>query len=567
MSKSSFFSRSFQRRDDDPLIDNIHQPLVECKVWGAMNHPDFKYPETNPLEYPDISDKVDVGIAFSGGGVRAALQAHGYIRALHQLGLLNKMKYMSCSSGGSWAGTVFNYSDVPLNDLLGPYIHPSACTLDVFSHVGENSFEQILMNSKFVNSSLKEIATAARSGDARDLWTRMIGNAFLTPYGLNRPLLLPCLPENVARMREVYQQVGADVITSRPDFPFTIINGSINVGGEAIFLPVEFTPLYYSVPLQYNLTDTKVTPVLGTIGGFICEPHGFTSSVSPNQMTDVWCDMADNPDRYRGCTLTKIPIPNKVISISECTGISSNTFNTSIATWSPAVIYDNIQHPLFNYWNPYTEYSGSLRYSDAGGFDTTTVLSLIRRGVTKIIACLSVQGDIDEGNQDSNMYAMAGLFGRAVLDKPEHVIYGFKTAEFNKLRRVFHPSAWTELVAGLQRNYRLGLPATYTLKTRVQPNNLIGIEGNYDVTLFVVVNANSSGWRGAIPQSLSEQIDRDHKRDPFEGLLPGVANDRFPRAFSTRMAYSPVLVNAYSQIATWALLENTQTLLELFRQE
>ena len=55
------------------------------------------WPEESILE-----NKLSVGIAFSGGGLRAASCGLGWLQALHRLGYLEKVKYISSISGGSW---------------------------------------------------------------------------------------------------------------------------------------------------------------------------------------------------------------------------------------------------------------------------------------------------------------------------------------------------------------------------------------------------------------------------------------------------------------------------------
>ena len=54
--------------------------------------------------YTDYSEKQDddaVGVCFSGGGSRAMAAAQGQMLALHNAGLIDKVKYFSAVSGGS----------------------------------------------------------------------------------------------------------------------------------------------------------------------------------------------------------------------------------------------------------------------------------------------------------------------------------------------------------------------------------------------------------------------------------------------------------------------------------
>ena len=48
----------------------------------------------------------------SGGGYRATTLALGWLRALHELGALDKARYISSNSGGSWINGAYSYTQV-----------------------------------------------------------------------------------------------------------------------------------------------------------------------------------------------------------------------------------------------------------------------------------------------------------------------------------------------------------------------------------------------------------------------------------------------------------------------
>jgi predicted acylesterase/phospholipase RssA len=48
-----------------------------------------------------------LGLALSGGGYRSAIFCYGVLRGLHELGVLQKIDYVSAVSGGSWIATPF----------------------------------------------------------------------------------------------------------------------------------------------------------------------------------------------------------------------------------------------------------------------------------------------------------------------------------------------------------------------------------------------------------------------------------------------------------------------------
>ena len=75
-----------------------------------------------PEPFPEdeaLKDRPDFGIAFSGGGTRAAAATIGQLRGLHHNGWLEKVKYITAVSGGSWTAIPFVYSSKTPDELLG----------------------------------------------------------------------------------------------------------------------------------------------------------------------------------------------------------------------------------------------------------------------------------------------------------------------------------------------------------------------------------------------------------------------------------------------------------------
>ena len=69
----------------------------------------------------------NVGLALSGGGTRSASFSIGVLKALHELGILKKVKVISSVSGGSYANySIFNIREL----LLGHIILQGTCTQD-----------------------------------------------------------------------------------------------------------------------------------------------------------------------------------------------------------------------------------------------------------------------------------------------------------------------------------------------------------------------------------------------------------------------------------------------------
>ncbi len=59
-------------------------------------------------------------------GACSYIASLGYLAALHQLGLMPKVRYISGISGGSWATLMYSYAQNSSSDdvLLGPIVPP-----------------------------------------------------------------------------------------------------------------------------------------------------------------------------------------------------------------------------------------------------------------------------------------------------------------------------------------------------------------------------------------------------------------------------------------------------------
>ena len=82
---------------------------------------------------PPESTPGNVGICFSGGGSVALVSALGQMRALNELGLLEKAKAISSISGGSWATVPFSYLPPDISDktFLGKFVDdPAKLTME-----------------------------------------------------------------------------------------------------------------------------------------------------------------------------------------------------------------------------------------------------------------------------------------------------------------------------------------------------------------------------------------------------------------------------------------------------
>jgi hypothetical protein len=300
----------------------------------------------------------------SGGGIRAASLSLGFIRALRKLGIFQRARYLSTNSGGSWiSGPLSFMPEEDIDEYLGEYCPPDECTMTFLSQrlgpkaaatcIAENFVGKLLMEKL-------ERPLANLTGDYRDFWSRNVGEIFFQPFGMDDCDHIP-----------IMQGVSTDHSTPSHavglmrDRPYPIINACVIVNAPSVpYCPLEFTPLYYGVPVKVpSSTDANVF-----IGDSFTEPVGFASQLDASMAEAIAAKAASSPP---GLMMATVPVPSKVISVSESVGISSSYLAQSFLRTSSEVVAEIVDFPVHDYWSPCTGFAGPLRYCDGGGCDNT----------------------------------------------------------------------------------------------------------------------------------------------------------------------------------------------------
>jgi len=189
---------------------------VDAKCWMLSNQ--LMYPEESIL-----TSKTDVGIALSGGGMRAATLSIGWLQVFHELGVLSKVKCVSSISGGSWTSApMSSMPHLDVSKFLGSSLPPENCTLQrlEMESLKDGTHAKVLSDSTFITKMIEyfvenifERAIESQSHTI-DFWSEAVGNSFFKPHGIDCSGSLQALQ---------HQKSSADI-------PYPIINGSILVG-------------------------------------------------------------------------------------------------------------------------------------------------------------------------------------------------------------------------------------------------------------------------------------------------------------------------------------------------
>ncbi|WP_028301969.1 hypothetical protein [Oceanospirillum beijerinckii] len=254
------------------------------------------------VEHSD-SSRGNLGLCFSGGGSRALTCAWGQLLGLDTLGLMEKPRYISSVSGGTWASCIYtflpqNYSD---QDLLGQYFKPADLSLKdaagklnldklgekVYGNIpaGLDIYELLVTAGQFI--------TENRGKNSQWLWADIIASKVLDHYDLRSKGEASWLSTRSFSLSQDYAQATFPQLNPsdqnfyyvRPKRPFIVMNNNIMQKvddadrkiSNIVQLPDQVTPVASGVRGE--------TPDKAIVGGGLVESWGFASDVEQTDAT------------------------------------------------------------------------------------------------------------------------------------------------------------------------------------------------------------------------------------------------------------------------------------------
>ena len=518
--------------------------FVNARVWDTDSGP-LRFPElddTEGLKVPWLAAKADFGVAFSGGGTRSATATLGQLRGLRETGLLDKVRYISAVSGGSWAATPFTYLEERFNDeeFLGTAIDPQTLTVDDFSSPN-GLFAEAVANTGITDDYLLEMFKLG--GD--ETYARTIGRLFLRPFELDNngrfftfheDAREAVLEGNGRSEDEKYYLKEGDFYTVRPGRPYLVVGGTIlrlsNTGHSRQKMQCEYTPLYTGVRRLFPTAGRGGTP----IGGGYVESFAYDSA-SPREQWRGGRWRAQIGRRHR-------------FTLSDVIGSSGA---------APAELLERrgfnfLGFPEFRHWPIHRvgdiadeEYG----HGDGGHLENLGVMPLLARGVTNIMVFVNCKTrfrpEVAEGDRFAG--SLEPLF-RAVADND----YGGDPFTTNV---VFEDNGkFQALIDGLAARKDKGETLMHCDTYRVCPNDHYRIVGGYHANVCWVYNEAVERWRSALRDEVQKLVD---------------ALRRFPH-YRTFFQNAPKVidltvqeVNALAHLSCWNVTANEVTIRDHFQ--
>ena len=481
--------------------------LVAPDSWQQASG-DLGFPEAE-----QVAGKRDLGLAFSGGGTRAATAALGELRGLASNGWTAKARYMTAVSGGAWAVVPYVYSEQSADALLGTFQRPEQLALNTID-TPSGSLEQSVTTSGLLANGVFEGLDIGRAygsklpfadvitgrfgtvfdalrkhyhgedAERRDkTYARVLERIFLRPttgFAVNAPFAwnntqitdIGSRPENRGLITQNF------ALTQ--DRPFLIVGGTL-VHQQAAdhyprLIPVEYTPMYSGVRQQFG----------DDIGGSYVWSWAYDSQAA----------QAGPPGFVSVCLGTKQPTFTLADLIAS-TGAAPQLALLLGAV--PGVAADVQQRfagmfPSFSHFAVQGDRVGSVArfpHGDGGFSDNLGLMPLLARQVHNII--VFVNSAADPAHESS----MRAFFQRLGQD-----IDGDKS-----MNAVFDGALLDPLIRDLNGRAADGrAPVACYSGWHVNANELYNVREYGGLNICWVFNMRAAGWIGRLAPALRAEL-------------------------------------------------------------
>lgn len=481
---------------------------IDPGYWNAAT-PDLKTFPENQLDPP--LPGADLGVAFSGGGTRSAAATIGQLRGLKRNGWLERVRYVTAVSGGSWAVVPFTYyRGGELDELLGVFeSNPKAIDLVKFVEDPNGSLAVQVTKSQLAPSGVEEafqflpeqsagrvdlsrirsLGSMIRDGirkfrgkslpDAsrqNKTYAHILGQIFIDPlvtngnrmpYGWTRGSALD--------VTDVSRQPQMDFQQVPEKRPFLIVGGTIVWLRDGFvyprLIPIEYTPLYTGVRQRFgNLGGTYVMPWAYDREHVIASGNRLLvdqANVRMFTLADVIASSGAAPQLE---LMLGPSLPTKVRSAAlQAAG--------AFPSFKPLAIRDG--QPV----GP----TGELAHGDGGFTDNLGLMPLLARQVRHIIAFVnSNKLYTDNAQLQSYFYPLSTQNGSG--DK--------------SMNAVFPRGKYRELLDGLDEVTKTGGPAVFCQTVSVSKNELYNIAAYDGLEICWVYNHAASKWRAGLADQM-----------------------------------------------------------------
>lgn len=423
----------------------------------------------------------NLGLAVGGGGSRAMVCVWGFYSSLYFNDVLNidYISYASASSGGVWAtnGLFYeNKDNINLNKLLfQDNYDPLDLTVDKLT----NNLDTTELGYGATTIGFTNVLTSIfRSAYPSRLWIEAIGKNMFDNLNLNITNSVTCYSEDDLPL-EILTRKDISITKVRDNFP-------IPISGYQVVPNINYTDV--KVNSQYMDADPVST-------GFFVSNKKFINNQSYGSRVSTYAFNSVSSD-----------IPNSNNDIVPIKATISDLWNLTLqagaASMAPGIVCLStyigkplkVMVPYANF--PMKELQNKWLYiTDGGGFDNSGILSLLRRGITRIVYINPTSFLVCK---DTNLGNLFGIPSNVVFVDPKQTQV-FRKEEFDHVCK-----AISEQRSGrISSNY--GDPVIL-YKTTTIANEYLNIP-SMNVEILIIENEKSEYWYNNLPAETKKFID------------------------------------------------------------
>jgi len=511
---------------------------LESRVWPN---------KASGQVYPECQDaRPATGICFSGGGTRSYAATIGQLRGLAEVGLLDRIGYVSAVSGGAWAATAFTYYAGPgqtNREILGPVAQPEELDAATLSRLSESELG-VAATRDFRQTLISLHQSSAVAVDR--IWSHAVAETFLAPFGLfeaDRPYAFTfdsVSAEEIRRRNPTIEPLHQ--VRNGREAPYLVTHATLNwpsdSDSEVWKVGFEYSPLYCGSPVLHHLESNGQSI---SVGGGLVESCAFG------------CEPPLVPIDAEGCITVKQTHP---FTLADVIGATS-AFRTADR--------DNRFYPHAQCWPVTTGLvqGGRYLFSDGGDLENFGLISLLRRKVRSIVVFVNTVWPLLLSINPDDGWPVDPTPEARVMDPFIAPLFGAPNKSFPK-NRVFVESDFSLLHRALQEAKRRKGVVAATMTHQVQENPWWGIEGGWDVRICWMYNERIAEWEERLPLETRRWIQGGCSGED-SGFL-----DNFPH-YRTQgqnpgalIRLTPIQVNLLSHLGCWATMRQTEQLNDLF---
>ncbi|MEH6475977.1 MAG: hypothetical protein V7727_09825 [Sneathiella sp.] len=564
---------------------------ADTYVWDVSKGSPLKdyFPERDKLgtEKPDFRtdafkgdlDQNDTfGLAFTGGGTRAATMALGQLRALHELGWMKKVQYISAVSGGAW--TVVPYSFLPGNNtncsnnqddpkvnfnfddkvFLERYIRPEKLTLeDAKNEPPNGSMAKAITNSWLGIRTMGHLATNFTD----KAYATAVGDTYLRPFNLSDKIgWFDNESRSFALRRESVENSNLpnwEFNFLRCGRPYPIIGATVITKGfrhkQENLHRLEITPDYMGVRVPYEIPGEQ-----GKFGGYYMQPFAYDAHGRTLKEP-----LIDTSKSIKGLSTWTVKTGGRTgaFSLSDVVGVSGAAPQDFLSK----IGFGALGFPEYHLSSSDTSLKTSKNdfyHGDGGHVENQGIIALIVRRVQNIVAfvntaspincreddCAPVENPVEDNKVLSNY--VRGFFQKMTEKDGTLAKYGKNHIIDNK------DTKFAELVSALKEKKQNGQPLVHCDTYDIIDNEYIGMYkmDGYKPNICWVYLDRSKNWMNALPNDETRDYAKSKWRNlpHFKTFLPGLLK---PAVVDLTHAE----VNIGSNNSAWAVCESAKDII------